>query len=51
LFLAIDGNFKLQQKDRKITDIEIAPGWVYFVEEEDYQAFLKNYIDQPEVFF
>ena len=50
LFLAVDGNFKLQQKDRKIDDVEIAPGWAYFVKEEDYQAFLAGYVDQPEVF-
>jgi len=50
LFLAIDGNFKLQQKDHGIDDLELAPGWGYFVEEESYQSFLKNYSDIPEVF-
>jgi len=50
LFLAIDGNFKLQQKDRGIDDVELAPGWGYFVEEESYQSFIKGHVDIPEVF-
>jgi hypothetical protein len=49
-FLAVDGNFKLRLKDRGITDPELAPGWAYFVEEENYQEFIKDYIDQPEVY-
>jgi len=48
-FLALDGNFKLRLKERGINDPELAPGWAYFVEEEKYQAFLKDYMDQPEV--
>ena len=44
-------NFKLQLKDCGITDPELAPGWAYFVEEEKYQAFLKDYVDQPEVLY
>jgi hypothetical protein len=50
-FLAVDGNFKLRLKDRGITDPELAPGWAYFVEEENYQNFIKDYIDEPEVYF
>jgi hypothetical protein len=50
-FLALDGNFKLRLKERGIKDPELAPGWAYFVEEEKYQAFINNYIDQPEVFW
>ena len=49
-FLAVNGNFKLRLKDRGITDPELAPGWAYFVEEENYQEFIKDYIDQPEVY-
>ena len=48
-FLAVDGNFKLRLKDRGITDPELAPGWAYFVEEEDYQAFIKDFVDESEV--
>jgi len=25
------------------------PGWVLFVEEEQYQRYLADYVDQPEV--
>jgi hypothetical protein len=49
-FLAIDGNFKLRLKNRGITDPELAPGWAYFVEEESYQDFIKDYVEQPEVY-
>jgi hypothetical protein len=50
LFLSVDGNYKLRLKDRGIADPELAPGWAYFVEEEKYQGFIKDYIDQPEVY-
>jgi len=30
-------------------DVELAPGWAYFVEEENYQAFLNGHFDTPEV--
>jgi hypothetical protein len=39
----------LRLKERGINDPELAPGWAYFVKEEEYQDFLKDYIDQPEV--
>ena len=49
--MAVDGNFKLQLKYRGITDPELAPGWAYFVEEENYQSFIKDYVDESEVYF
>jgi hypothetical protein len=49
LYLAIDANFKLKGKDRKISDIELAPGLGAFVNETQYQDFIKDYVDQPEV--
>jgi hypothetical protein len=49
LYLAIDANFKLKGKDRKITDIELALGLGVFVNETQYQEFLKAYVDEPEV--
>jgi len=49
LFLAIDANFKLKGKDRRIDDVELAPGWGCFVEESRYQEHLALYVDQPEV--
>ncbi|KAM6491450.1 hypothetical protein JOM56_013019 [Amanita muscaria] len=48
-FLACNANFKLRLKNRGINDPELAPGWAYFVHEERYQAFLKDYVDQPEI--
>ena len=48
-FLGIDGNFKLQLKEQGITDPELAAGWAYFVEENNYQTFIKDFVDQPEV--
>jgi hypothetical protein len=49
LFLAIDANFKLKGKDRRIDDVELAPRWGCFVEESRYQEHLALYVDQPEV--
>ncbi|KAM6501762.1 hypothetical protein JOM56_001739 [Amanita muscaria] len=49
LFLAVDANFKLKQKNRGIQDPELYPGWAYFVNEGPYQDFINNYIDQPEI--
>ena len=49
LYLAIDANFKLKGKDRKITDIDLTPGLGAFVNENQYQEFIKDYVDQPEV--
>jgi hypothetical protein len=49
LYLAIDANFKLKGKDRKITDIDLALGLGAFVDENQYQDFIKDYVDQPEV--
>ena len=49
LILSMDANFKLKSKERGIRDPELAPGWSYFVHEEQYQEFLKNHVDQPEV--
>jgi uncharacterized C2H2 Zn-finger protein len=36
LFLAVDANFRLKLKDRKIKDPEIGSGWAYFVEDKQY---------------
>ena len=49
MYLAVDANFKLKGKSRGISDIELMPGWGLFVEEEPYQCYLENYVDQPEV--
>jgi hypothetical protein len=49
LFLAADANFKLKGKDRRIDDLELAPGWASFVEESRYQEHIVKYADQTEV--
>jgi len=49
LYLAIDANFKLKGKDRKITNIDLTLGLGAFVNEGQYQDFIKDYVDQPEV--
>lgn len=48
-FLAVDANFKLKLKDRGFQDIELAPGWAYFVEEESYQDAVNKLRDETEV--
>lgn len=49
LYIAIDANFKLKGKDRGIKDVELMPGWAYFVREDEFQAHIAKYVDQPEV--
>jgi hypothetical protein len=38
-------------KERGLKDVELMPGWAYFVGETEFQAHIANYVDQPEVFF
>ena len=49
LFIAVDANFKLKNKERGIFDLELGPGWAYYVEDNHYQTHLSGYVDQPEV--
>ena len=49
LFIAVDGNFKLKGKQCHLKDVELMPGWGAYVPEEEYQAHIANYVDQPEV--
>ncbi|KAF8978717.1 hypothetical protein BDQ17DRAFT_1394682 [Cyathus striatus] len=49
LYIAVDANFKLKMKNCGIKDVELSPGWGTFVNEEEYQQHLSNYVDQPEV--
>ncbi|KAA1479985.1 hypothetical protein DENSPDRAFT_789779, partial [Dentipellis sp. KUC8613] len=48
VFLSMDANFKLKLKNHKYQDIELAPGWAYFVEESLYQAYLATHEDEDE---
>ncbi|KAI0043482.1 hypothetical protein FA95DRAFT_1498510, partial [Auriscalpium vulgare] len=49
LFLAMDANFKLKLKNRGLTDVELSPGMSYFVNSTEYNEFLKDYVDEPEM--
>lgn len=49
LYIAIDGNFKLKGKQRHLKDVELMPGWGAYVPEQEYQAHIANYVDQPDV--
>ncbi|PPQ76961.1 hypothetical protein CVT24_009371 [Panaeolus cyanescens] len=49
LFIAIDANFKLKAKDRKLDDIETMEGQSLFVNETEYQKFLSTYVEQKEI--
>ncbi|KDQ33848.1 hypothetical protein PLEOSDRAFT_1073975 [Pleurotus ostreatus PC15] len=49
LFLAIDANFKLKSKSRGLEDVELDPGWSYFVNDARYKAHLLKHSDQPEI--
>lgn len=49
LFLAIDANFKLKNKDRGIKDIELDPGLGCYVENSRYQEHLDKHENQSEV--
>jgi hypothetical protein len=51
LFIAVDANFRMGLKDRGISDLQLAPGWAYLVEEQKYQNHIKAYVDQKEVQF
>lgn len=49
LYIAVDANFKLKGKQRRLNDVELMGGMGAFVEEENYQRHLAEYVSQPEV--
>ena len=49
LYLMIDANFRARCKDRGFDDIELAPGWSYYVEEKAYQKHIAACAGQKEV--
>ena len=49
LFLAVDANFRLKLKDRKIKDPEIGSGWAYFVENNQYIKHVSQKTEDVEV--
>lgn len=48
-FIALDANFKLKLRNRKINDPELGSGWSYFVEESAYANHVKGNVDEEEV--
>ena len=49
LFLAVDANFRLKLKDRKIKDPEVGSGWTYFVENGKYTKHVSQAVHDVEV--
>lgn len=47
--MAVDGNFKLKGKDRKLQDVNLIGSSGVFVDDAGYHEHIKNYKDQPEV--
>lgn len=46
----LDANFRLKSKDREIkSDPALGSGYAYYVNEDNYQAYLKNCPEQTEV--
>ena len=50
LFIMLDANFRLKSKDRDIkSDPALGSGLAYYVNEEDYQEYLRMAPEQTEV--
>lgn len=49
LFVAMDANFRLKHKNRKLPDVDLAPGWAYYVEENGYKEYVKARGGEVEV--
>lgn len=49
MFLAVDANFKLKGKDRKLQDVDLLGQTGAFVDEPSYQEHIANYVEQTEV--
>lgn len=47
--MAVDANFRLKLKNRKLQDVSLAPGWGYYVAEEGYHRYLKQRLGENEV--
>ena len=48
-FIALDANFKLKLKNRKINDPELGSGWSYFVENSAYTRHVESNPHEREV--
>lgn len=49
LFLAVDANYRLGLKDKKLRDVWLAAGGAYYVEQTRFLDHVQNYLDQEEV--
>lgn len=47
--MACDANFRLKLKNRKLQDVDLAPGWGYYVAEEGYYEYLHDRLGDTEV--
>ena len=45
----MDANFRARCKDRGFDDIELAPGWAYYVEEKAYLAHVLMRADEKDL--
>lgn len=46
--MAVDANFRLKLKNRKLQDVNLAPGWAYYVAEKEYHDYLGERVDDNE---
>ena len=53
LIVAMDANFRLKSRLRGGVNKEpaLGLGWAYFVNNSPYAEFIKDYVDQEEVWF
>jgi hypothetical protein len=49
LYIAVDANFKLKGKERRLKDIELMPGWGAYVAQDEYHSHISNYVHEVEV--
>lgn len=47
--MAVDANFRLKLKNRKLQDVSLAPGWSYYVPEHEYKEYLNERATDNEV--
>jgi hypothetical protein len=52
LIIAMDANFRLRSKLRGVVNKNhtLGPGWSYFVNNGPYSDFIKDYVDEEEVY-
>ena len=48
-FIAVDANFKLKLKNRRIEDPELGSGWSYFVENSQYTRHVGRNLREKDV--